>query len=98
VSTENGMELLPHARRDIEVLRDRLDYLDGWLEAHEAATGHPDTGVRMQEARAIRWALPILEAEWDAMARIKRETVLRAMHPGDAKDRGLLNELAVSAP
>jgi hypothetical protein len=94
VSTEAGMESLEHARRDIEVLRDRLVYLEQWSAEREAVTGVPDTGVRAQEARAIRWALPILEAEWDAMLRIKRDAILPAMHPKDGRD--LRAELAVA--
>lgn len=98
MSTEHGLALLQHARRNIEALRDRLDYLDGWLDAHEAATGHPDTGVRALEARAIRWALPVLEAEWDALARIKRDVIVPAMDPRDRGDRDLRHELTVAAP
>lgn len=78
MTTEDGLSKLQHVRRNIETLADRLDYLDGWLEAHEAAVGHPDTGVRACEARAIRWALPVLEAEWDALARIQRDIVMPA--------------------
>jgi hypothetical protein len=78
VTTENGLGKLQHVRRNIEVLADRLAYLDEWLARHEAATGQPDTGVRACEARAIRWALPVLEAEWDSLARIQRTIVMPA--------------------
>lgn len=78
MTTENGLEKLAFVRDNIEVLRDRLAYLEEWLEGHLAATGVPDTGVRCQEAVAIRWALPVLEAEWDAHGRILREHVFPA--------------------
>lgn len=78
MTTEDGLAKLQHVRRNIEVLADRLAYLEEWIAQHEAATGHPDTGVRACEARAIRWALPVLEAEWDTLARIQRTIVMPA--------------------
>lgn len=74
MTTEDGLARVKHARTAIEALRDRLAWLDQQTALWEADHGTPDpNGYRAVEARALRWALPVLEAEWDALARLHRE-------------------------
>lgn len=89
MTTENGMEELRHARRNIDVLREFLAYLDDWIAEHERVTGVVDTGVRAQEARAVRWALPVLEAEWDNLRRMNERYImpsLNALHSSERRE------------
>ncbi len=75
MSTENGLAKMTHARRNIERLRSRAEFLSGRIDQY-IASGHADkAGFDQGELRALEWALPILETEWDNLARIRRDVV-----------------------
>lgn len=81
MSTENGIQHSKTIRHHIEVLRGRLEYLedrDAEFREQGARTNH----FVAQEIYAIRWALPILESEWENAIRL-RELVNSVSHPKD---------------
>lgn len=82
MTTEQGLPKSATARRHIERLRNRLDYLDRWIADFEASTGHEENGYRRAEAEAIRWAIPVLEAEWDNLVRLRAEYQLDPVKNG----------------
>lgn len=72
MATENGLEKLHRARVHIEYLRERRAFLETKSIALEIDI-RPGSGTyEAREIAAIDWALPILEAEWDNMARLRR--------------------------
>lgn len=74
MTTENGLPKVSSVRRKIETLRRRHDYLVWRIEAATAAGAESHTGFDWAERTALEWALPVLEAEWDNLARLRRET------------------------
>lgn len=78
MSTENGLEKIATARRKIESLRRRHEWIVGQIDAMTAAGAGMHTGYLWAERTALEWALPILEVEWDNLARIRREAAATA--------------------
>lgn len=70
MTTEGGIELVRHARKNIAVLERRRVYLLAKIDEKE--TIGRDTGFERSEVRALEWALPVLETEWDDIARLRR--------------------------
>lgn len=71
MSIESGLIRTSKARKHIERLRDRLEYLqDSIAEAIDLGE-HPNP-YWQPEVDALEWALPVLEAEWDHVARLNR--------------------------
>lgn len=98
MSTENGLEPLKFARRDIEVLRGRLEFIAGRIEAM-VAEGHVGrAGFLVAESRALAWALPVLEAEFDNLARMHRNARHIEQYPRASEGRWPLveNELCAA--
>jgi len=73
MTTENGLPLPRKVRAHIKVLRDHHAWLCCYADDREAI-GLPAALVRRQ-IEAFEWALPVLEAEWDAVTRLHREIV-----------------------
>lgn len=71
MALENGLEKLSRARKHIDRLRDRRLYLLDKIENLEAVGKDMSNGFERGEAEAIAWALPILEAEWDNLRRMR---------------------------
>lgn len=84
MSTEDGLPKVSSVRRKIEILRRRHDFLVWRIEAMTAAGAESHTGFDWAERSALEWALPVLEAEWDNLARLRRETGLDAVERAEA--------------
>lgn len=72
MTTENGLVLTQHARRNIEVLRERKDFLLDKVEYLLAQGKENVTQFSLAEARALDWAITVLEVEFDNLARMQR--------------------------
>lgn len=68
MTTENGIDRIKTMRHHIETLRRRREYVLGQIE-EKWPDGEPGYTYERAEVNAIEWALPVLEAEFDAMAR-----------------------------
>lgn len=68
MSTENGTVPVRVATRRIETIRKRVQYLEEKL----AWTGKGQESHEAQEAAALKWALPVLEAERDSLMRLHK--------------------------
>lgn len=65
MTTENGLPPTQYVRRNIEHLIGRME----WLQSI------PDdrlSSYQRSELRALEWAIPVLEVEYDSMIRLKR--------------------------
>jgi hypothetical protein len=88
MAIDEGMPHPAEARKFIELLRSRR----GWVEtkiAKRKADGLP-TGFDVLELHALDWALPVLEAEWDNLARQHRNVQrvnrrLKSNRPGSTQ-------------
>lgn len=76
MSTENGLERLPVARRHVERVRQRIDFLEERC-ARRLADGMDEdrNGFDRAELGALTWALPLMEAEVDFIRRTKAVTI-----------------------
>lgn len=74
--TENGLEKVSTARRKIEALRSRLNFLHGRIREMEESGEGARTGHLHGERSALEWALPILEAEWGRLVRLRQDVGL----------------------
>lgn len=70
MTTSNGLVKSSRARSNIERIRERVEYLEERLAEKAAAGLNP--GYLNEELAALRWALPICEAEGDALLRVHR--------------------------
>lgn len=90
MTCSEGLEKLQHARKNIEVLQERLDWCQTRLsDVVDAQMGNPHFNPMStywgRELLALEWALPILEAEWDYLARLRRELEeVEGRHPRTA--------------
>lgn len=69
MTTENGLTAPSHMRRNIETFRRRLEHVTARMDSYRAE-GRGPSGFDEAEAHALAWALPVLEAEWDAAVRL----------------------------
>lgn len=67
MATTNGLAAPRKARRHVETLRRRHDF----LVQRVAAIGPDHSGYDDAERTALAWALPVLEAEADHLARLR---------------------------
>lgn len=73
MTTENGLERAAAARRKIEALRERHDFLVQRIQEREAEGLGATNGFYRSERAALEWAIPILETEWDSLVRMRHE-------------------------
>jgi hypothetical protein len=107
MTTTDGLPLYKHARSYLEIIRDRLTYLED-RDAMYRSEGARDNTFVTQEIRALRWAIPVLEAEVDDIVRLRKLVIAtegrqpepgtqphaRAKHGLDGIDRGWLEKSA----
>lgn len=82
MTTENGTPKLSTIREYADVLVRRMAYLHARIE-QRTADGAPDNANDYDrgELAAIGFALPLIEAQWDMVARLQREHIM----PADGK-------------
>lgn len=82
MTTENGTPKLSTIREYADVLIRRMAYLHARIE-QRTADGAPDNANDYDrgELAAIGFALPLIEAQWDMVARLQREHIM----PADGK-------------
>lgn len=73
MTTEDGLPRTSHVRNNIEVLRRRMEFLAWRIQDHDEAGRAGTLSFDVAEQRALEWALPVLEAEFDFVARWQRE-------------------------
>lgn len=71
MTTENGLPRLSEIRACINILRDRMEYLED-KQAERIDDRLNASHWISQEIRAISFALPVLEAEYDSVLRLRR--------------------------
>lgn len=89
MSTENGVVRLGDARRYTERLRSRAEHLAAKVAEREAE-GLP-VAYEAAELAALRWAIPLMEAEGDFIARFRTEILPAevAAHPSEHDRRAV---------
>lgn len=70
MTTENGLSRPATIRHYINTLERRANYLEDEIEATTTDSFVPHFDVA--ELKALRFAISVCEAEWDAVARVKR--------------------------
>lgn len=86
MSTENGIEEHKRVQRNINIILDRLQYLQDKQAERIDDRLNPSHYLDM-EIRALEWALPILEAERDALLRLTLAIRAEAKVEGPAARR-----------
>lgn len=83
MTTENGFTRPPVMRARIERLRRRAEYLEDSIAA-KFEQGYSETSPAVmfaeKELAALEWAIPVLEAEYDAAVRLQRK-IVTLTHP-----------------
>lgn len=72
MATDEGLAKISHARKHIELLRARREFLVQRIEYRSVTHTDAVNGFDEAEIRALDFALPVLEAEWDNLARLRR--------------------------
>lgn len=78
MTTENGLPGVGKVRRWIAKLEERAAWLE--FKIGELDENSPKAGHYWVELLALRWALPVLEAEYDSVVRLRALVI-------DAEDR-----------
>lgn len=71
MTTEHGLPRLKEIRACINILRDRMEYLED-KQAERIDERLNASHWISQEIRAISFALPVLEAEYDSVLRLRK--------------------------
>jgi uncharacterized coiled-coil protein SlyX len=93
MALEHGLVTVSRARRYIECLRDRRDYLVEKMAEMEATGRDVSHSFEASEIRALDWVLPIVEAEWDNLARLQRNIGAVENRLKARENRGLGDDL-----
>lgn len=90
MSTANGLPRLKVVRQYARTLEERIDYLQEKIAAKVATHEdfHPEWSFEAAEIAALRHALDLLDAEWDNLARLRRNVAVLANRQGAAEGRG----------
>lgn len=92
MATDEGLAKIQQARRHIELLRDRREFItqrcaSRKIDGHEASNAHDE-----DEIRALDWALPVLEAEWDNLCRLRRNVERTENRLANLERRGIIED------
>lgn len=69
MTTSDGLSKTRQVRHHLDCLNRRREFLEGRIDAKPEA----DLSYDRAELASLNWAIPILEVEWDNVARIQRE-------------------------
>lgn len=92
MATDEGLAKISHARKHIEILRYRRAFLQQRIEYRNVTITDAVNAFDEAEIRALDWALPVLEAEWDNLARLRRNIERVEHRLANLERRGIIED------